>query len=133
MSCRGKRILVAEDNAIVGELIYRQMEFAGADCMIARNGSEAWTLLKSESFDLLIIDDFMPGMNGADVCRLARQDPRLASLPIIMVTAAHVEQEVEGLQEELGVQAVIAKPFDPVVLQGVVAECLAVSAGRPSS
>jgi CheY-like chemotaxis protein len=133
MSCRGKRILVAEDNAMVGGLIYRQMEGAGADCTIARDGSEAWKLLESESFDLLIIDDFMPGMNGSDVCRLARQDPRLASLPIIMVTARYVEQEVKCLQEELGVQAVVAKPFDPAVLQRVVEEGLAVSAGRHGS
>lgn len=133
MSCRGKRILVAEDNAMVGGLIYRQMEGAGADCTIARDGSEAWKLLESESFDLLVIDDFMPGMNGSDVCRLARQDPRLAGLPIIMVTARYVEQEVKWLQAELGVQAVVAKPFDPAVLQRVVEEGLAVSAGRQPS
>jgi CheY-like chemotaxis protein len=123
-----KRILVAEDNAALALVVRFHLERAGFHVTSARNGREAWNLLQHEDFDLLITDQQMPELSGCEVCHLMRREPRLAHLPVILLTAKGLELEHNWVREELKVQVLLPKPFSPRELVEKAENCLAASA-----
>jgi two-component system, OmpR family, alkaline phosphatase synthesis response regulator PhoP len=111
----GENILIVEDDTDILELIkynllkerYR-VEGVVTGEMALRNAAKM-------SFDLCLLDIMLPGMDGLEVCRLMKKDPRTAPIPIIMVTAKGEEADiVTGL--EMGAEDYIVKPFSPKVL-----------------
>jgi CheY-like chemotaxis protein len=107
------RILVVEDNPAQAGAIRFCLERCGLPCTVIANGYEAWKLLQVEDFALLLTDHQMPGLSGCQLVERIRQDLRLASLPIIMLTAKRLELDVSRLKEEFRVNAVMMKPFSP--------------------
>ncbi len=104
------RILIAEDEKDIVELIAFNMEKEGFQVLKAYNGETALELARSGRPDLLLLDLMLPGIPGLDLCRVLRKDPRTASLPIIMVTAKGEEMDrVLGL--EMGADDYVTKPF----------------------
>ncbi|MEJ2687571.1 MAG: chemotaxis response regulator CheY, partial [Gammaproteobacteria bacterium] len=82
----------------------------------ADDGNSALPVLQSGNFDFLITDWNMPGMTGIDLLKAVRADAKLASLPVLMVTAeAKKDQIVEAAQA--GVNGYIVKPFTAVTLK----------------
>ena len=67
-------ILIAEDDRVMSDVIRFNLERAGHQTTVARSGTEAWQMLQTQPFDLLITDYQMPGMTGEDVCRAIRRD-----------------------------------------------------------
>ncbi len=63
-----KRILVADDNAALALVVRFHLEQAGFQVTVARNGKEAWKLLQSQAFDLLVTDQQMPELSGCELC-----------------------------------------------------------------
>lgn len=103
-----KSILVVEDSITSRMLIKAILESAGYQITTAVDGMEAYTLLRSESFDLVVSDVEMPRLNGFDLTAKIRSDSRLADLPVILVTALETREDRErGI--EAGANAYIIK------------------------
>ena len=106
------KILVAEDERDIRELIVFTLEFAGFEVVSASNGVEAVELAAREHPDLILMDVRMPLMTGYQACEALRQIPEPRNTPVIFLSAKGQESEI---QEGLGAGAVkyILKPFAP--------------------
>ena len=110
-----KSILVVEDEADILELIRFNLAREGYRVSGVEDGETALARAFEKPPDLVVLDLMLPGMNGLDVCRALRADPRTAITPIVMLTARTEEADVvAGL--ELGADDYITKPFSPRVL-----------------
>jgi two-component system, OmpR family, response regulator RpaA len=106
------RILVIEDNPDSAELAYRALTVTGYEVRVTPSGAEGLTVAREWQPDLVVLDVIMSGMDGFEVCRQMRADPRLADLPILFLTAlGQVEDRVEGLRA--GADDYLAKPCNP--------------------
>jgi DNA-binding response OmpR family regulator len=106
------RILVAEDDRDIANLIAHYIQKSGWHAHIATSGDEALAHARKEPVDVAILDVMLPGISGFEVCRLLRADRTTATLPIIMVTARAEETDrIMGL--EIGADDYISKPFSP--------------------
>jgi CheY-like chemotaxis protein len=76
------KILVAEDERDIRELIGHTLRFAGFEVVLAANGIEAMALVPGEQPDLIILDVRMPKMTGYDVCRRLKDDPLTGEIPV---------------------------------------------------
>lgn len=107
-----RRVLVVEDDPDIVELISHYLEGDGFRVEALGNGEEARRRVKAESFDLLILDLQLPGMDGLTLCAALRRDSRTESLPVIMLTARGDESDrIVGL--EVGADDYVVKPFSP--------------------
>lgn len=109
------RILVVDDNKLILKLIDAKLVESGFDVTTAGTAEEALTLLRAELPDLIVSDVMMPGIDGYDLCRRLKADPRTASIPVLMLTAAgDVKEKVRGF--EAGADDYVVKPFEPAEL-----------------
>ena len=106
------RILVAEDERDIRDLISFTLQFAGFEVNVATNGAEAVELAPTVKPDLILMDVRMPRMTGYQACEALKQLPAMKDIPIIFLSAKGQESEI---QEGLGAGAVeyILKPFAP--------------------
>ncbi len=105
-------ILVVEDDADIAALIAHYLEKAGHRVDRVTSGSDVLPRLRKAAADLVILDLMLPGMDGLLVCQAMRDDPSIAAIPIIMLTARGEESDrVSGL--ELGADDYVTKPFSP--------------------
>jgi DNA-binding response OmpR family regulator len=106
------KILVAEDERDIRELIAFTLRFAQFEVVLARNGVEAIELAEREKPDLIILDVRMPKMTGYEACRRIKEKPDIQGTPIIFLSAKGQDAEVQqGL--ESGAEEYILKPFVP--------------------
>jgi len=109
------KILIIEDEESIAELIGYNLKKSGYKTFRAESAEEALKLLEKQSFDLILLDLMLPGMDGLDFCRLLRQDATHRATPVIMLTARSEDADVvSGL--ELGADDYVTKPFSPRVL-----------------
>ena len=107
-----QRILAVDDEHDILELLSYNLSKEGFDVVSAMDGEEALKKIGEKSFDLIILDLMMPGLQGMELCRILRNDPKTKNLPIIMLTARTEELDrVLGL--EMGADDYITKPFSP--------------------
>jgi two-component system, OmpR family, response regulator ResD len=105
------RVLIADDDTIVRDVLRRYLERDGLDVSTARDGHEAMTLLGSERIDVAILDVMMPGPDGIALCRALR-DRSGFRVPVILLTALSEEADrIAGL--EVGADDYVTKPFSP--------------------
>lgn len=106
------KILVAEDERDIRELIAFTLQFAGFEVVSASNGAEAVQLAAREHPDLILMDVRMPLMTGYQACEALKQMPETQNTPVVFLSAKGQESEI---QEGLGAGAVkyILKPFAP--------------------
>ena len=105
-----KKILIADDEKDIVELIAYNLERDGFAVCKALDGLKAWESVNAEKPDLVILDLMMPGMPGMEVCRRIRGQAATASIPIIMLTAkTDPVDKVIGL--EVGADDYVTKPF----------------------
>ncbi|MCE5316300.1 MAG: hybrid sensor histidine kinase/response regulator [Parachlamydia sp.] len=90
---RRKRILVVDDSITVREVECRLLQNRGYDVQTAVNGMDGWNALRMGEFDLVITDVDMPRMNGIELIRLIRSDPRLQRLPVMIVSYKEREED----------------------------------------
>ena len=102
-------ILIVEDEKKIAELLRDYLKQAGFDIHILTRGDKVIPLIKNNSFDLILLDLMLPGMNGIEVCRDIR---KFSQIPIIMITA-QTEEIDRLLGLELGADDYISKPFSP--------------------
>jgi PAS domain S-box-containing protein len=109
------------------------LQYAGHKAMLCADGQAALDLIKKVKPGLIIVDLIMPGIDGYDVARAVRADPRTAATPIILQTAHYLEPEIRRIAEQIGIQQIIIKPFEPQAFLDVVARALLEAAVVPLS
>ncbi|MFO8084636.1 MAG: response regulator [Desulfobacterales bacterium] len=108
---KGTRILVAEDNPTNQQIALAILEDAGIKAEIANNGKEALSVLQNRSFDAVLMDIQMPEMDGYEATKCIREDPNLANLPIIAMTAHAMKGDEEKCLRS-GMNGYISKPIN---------------------
>jgi DNA-binding response OmpR family regulator len=106
------RILVVEDDRDIAELVDRYLQKAGFSIELLSSGRDALKAIADHTPDLLILDLMLPHVDGLEICRSVRSDPRTAAIPIIMLSARAEESErIVGL--DIGADDYVPKPFSP--------------------
>lgn len=106
------KILVAEDDRDIADLIAHYLHKQGWEACLVSAGDEALAHAKRQPVDLIILDLMLPGLSGLEVCRALRGDKSTEAIPIIMVTARADEKDrILGL--DIGADDYLAKPFSP--------------------
>jgi DNA-binding response OmpR family regulator len=124
-----EKILIAEDEPDIRELIRLALQYNGYEVISASDGAEAVELARANSFDLIMLDVRMPRLTGYEACRQMRQMETTKEVPIIFLSAKGQEAEVdEGL--EAGADRYILKPFAPIELANEIKQILAEQGAR---
>ncbi|MBF1349393.1 MAG: response regulator, partial [Megasphaera micronuciformis] len=107
-----ERILIADDEALMRQLVADFLRPEGYEVLEAVDGKQALDIFNEQKPDLVLLDVMMPGYDGWTVCREIR---RTSTVPIIMITAK--DEEIDQLfAYDLGVDDYITKPFSPKLL-----------------
>ena len=110
MTTRAATILIVDDDPEVVELLGPALKAAGYKVRTAANADQAFSVLTGDMVDLLLLDYQLPGISGLKLLEILKQDPRTASLPVIMQTLRGAEADkVAGLRT--GADDYLAKPF----------------------
>ncbi len=110
-----RTIMVVDDEEDLRELLRYNLDKEGYTVQCASSGEDAVKIAKKKMPDLLILDLMLPGMDGFEVCRVLKSDPKTSSLPIVILSAKGEDSDiVAGL--ELGADDYLTKPFSPKVL-----------------
>lgn len=106
----GPKILIVDDEPNIRDLLTTSLRFAGFAVRAVGNGAQAISAVLEEEPDLIILDVMLPGVSGTDILKSIRANAKIASTPILMLTARSQESDkVLGL--ELGADDYVAKPF----------------------
>ena len=118
------KILIADDEEDIKEIMQMFLESQGYEVETAFDGLSALDQVKSWNPDVILLDIMMPVMDGIQVCEKIKSDPDTKHIPVIMVSAAS-KRDKEGPAFEAGADEYVVKPFDPTELGKVVERCLA--------
>jgi CheY-like chemotaxis protein len=106
------KILIAEDERDIRDLVAFTLRFAGHEVFAASNGEEAVQMAPRVNPDLILMDIRMPRMTGYEACKAMKADPDLKDIPVVFLTARGQESEIQqGL--EVGAEEYLLKPFAP--------------------
>lgn len=110
-----EKILVVDDEEDIRELVKYNLAREGYKIFCASSGEKALKKARAKLLDLIVLDLMLPGIDGLEVTKILKNDPKTQHIPIIMLTAKEEEADiVTGL--ELGADDYITKPFSPRVL-----------------
>lgn len=125
------RVLIADDDAVVRDVVRRYLERDGIEVRVAGDGNEALRVLGTERIDVAVLDVMMPGPNGLSLCRTLRQGGDY-TVPVILLTALSEEDDrIAGL--EAGADDYVTKPFSPRELALRVRSVLRRAPATPST
>jgi len=117
------KILIAEDDQDIRELVVLTLQFNGYDVVSAEDGAQAVQKAQEHDFDLILMDVRMPRMTGYEACRQLREMETTRDVPIIILSAKGQESEIQaGL--DAGANQYILKPFAPDRLARKISEVL---------
>ncbi|VTS06004.1 adenylate/guanylate cyclase domain-containing protein [Tuwongella immobilis] len=117
------RILAVDDNPLNCQVLERFLGRLGHCVVAVESGELALTRVRSEPFDLILLDILMPGLNGFEVLERLKSDPQLRYLPVIMITAIDDLDSVAACIRA-GAEDYLPKPFKPDLLEARVGACL---------
>jgi two-component system cell cycle response regulator len=110
------RVLIADDDATSRRVLQAVATKLGHECLVAKDGSGAWELLKSEEIDVMLTDWMMPGVDGPELCRRVRDELSGRYVYIVLITGlGNREQVLEGMGA--GADDYLIKPVDPFAVQ----------------
>ena len=124
-----KKILVVDDEAHIVQLIEQtleDLEDQGVELLIAKDGEEALAVIREEKPELVFLDVMMPKINGFEVCRIVKNEWKMADTYIVMLTAKGQELDKQKGQDA-GANWYITKPFDPDSLYNDALKVLGIS------
>jgi CheY-like chemotaxis protein len=127
-------ILVVDDDSAIRNVVADILELSDYPVKTATNGAEALDQVRAERPAAVLLDLMMPVMDGREFMRQVRREPKLAPLPIVIMSAA---RDAGAVADELGAQAFLAKPFEMDAVLHVIGQlapnlCCA-GGGAPSS
>ena len=107
---QGKKVLLVDDDPDMVFIARELLRSVGLEVFSASDAIQALAFLKSTTPDLVISDLMLPGMDGGQFCKRAKQDPKTAGIPFLMLTAADTD-DAAPLARECGADAFLSKPF----------------------
>ena len=106
------KILIAEDERDIRDLVAFTLRFAGHEVFAAANGEEAVEMAPNVNPDIILMDVRMPRMTGYEACKVMKQNPDLRDIPVVFLSAKGQEAEIQqGL--DAGAEEYLLKPFAP--------------------
>ncbi|MEU0771141.1 response regulator [Streptomyces albogriseolus] len=121
------RVLVVDDNKVIRQLIRVNLELEGIEVVTAADGAECLEVVHQVRPDLITLDVVMPRLDGLRTAGRLRSDPRTAGIPLVIVSACTQHEVDSGL--DVGVDAFLAKPFEPQELVRIVQSLVSSSIG----
>jgi DNA-binding response OmpR family regulator len=115
----GKRVLVVDDDALIGQYVRDVLEQVGHSVTVVRNGKDGLATARKQRPDLILLDVMMPELNGFQVCEALRGDTTLEAIPVVMLTAME-DQKLNALAFAAGAEVCMTKPFEPDRLLNIV-------------
>ncbi len=114
-----KKILIVDDEKDALFILERELAARGYSVIVADNGNDALNLAKSEHPDLIILDIWMPGMDGPEVAAKLMEDPKTKDIPVIFLTCLFQKREGEEQGRVVAGKVLIAKPYS---IEGLAAQ-----------
>lgn len=111
--------LVVDDDPLIVQLLSVVLEGGGFEVESAPSGEEALELIGRRTPDIVLLDVMMPGIDGLEVTRRLRRDPRTRSLPVVLVSACASQADADA-GRAAGATEYVSKPFDPHRLRTLV-------------
>jgi diguanylate cyclase (GGDEF)-like protein/PAS domain S-box-containing protein len=123
MTTPSATVLVVDDEPSLRHLLSQFLRHEGHATVSVGSGGEALHLLRTQPIDLVLLDMFMPEMNGLEVLAQIKADPALSDIPVVMISA---DQDIDGIATclKLGAEDYLPKPFRPIILAARVNTCL---------
>jgi DNA-binding response OmpR family regulator len=118
-----RKVVVIDDEPFILMMIEDKLKKAGFDVVTLRSSVGAVGLIKKEKPGLVILDWMMPELSGIELCKILKNDPELANIPVFMLTAKGQDSD-EQLGLRSGVARYITKPFSPKALLEMVEEVM---------
>ncbi|HZL50107.1 MAG TPA: response regulator [Terracidiphilus sp.] len=118
------KVLIIDDEDDIREVAALSLEsVAGWDVVMASSGAQGLARAIEHQPDAILLDVMMPGMDGPSTFRELRANPSTAKIPVLLLTAK-VQSSDQRRFADLGVEAVLFKPFDPLTLSNQIADVL---------
>jgi len=117
-----KKILIADDDQGIVDAVQMMLEFSGYDVAFTYNGKDVMELKQPDLPDLILLDIWMSGVDGRDVCRKLKEHEQTRHIPVLMISAS---KNVAGSVMEVGADGFLPKPFDMDQLINKIEELLA--------
>jgi len=117
------RLLVVEDEPALAKVLQMRLQIEGFDVAVAGDGAEAMSMIAKRRPHLVVCDLMMPVMDGLEVTRAIKGNPRLKAIPILVLTALRSDKQMKELQS-LGADAFVTKPYDGKELSAQIRKLL---------
>ena len=110
------KLLLVDDNTEITKVMAKYFTKKGHDCSVANGGKNGLELIKTQKFDVILLDLAMPEFSGRDVVAHLKNNGGLNGINIVCLTASSPSPDYEDEIRSMGVKAVLKKPIDPDVL-----------------
>jgi twitching motility two-component system response regulator PilG/twitching motility two-component system response regulator PilH len=118
-----KTVLVVDDSQAVIDVLENAFEEAGYEVIVASDGEEVFRKMAASNPDAVLLDVYMPKINGADVCRLVKAHPHWKKTFLLLMSSRISDREIETFRK-LGADEILRKPFDPAHAVALVEKAL---------
>lgn len=108
-----KKILVVDDEPDVLSVLEKRLSEAGYSVVTVLGGREAFDKIKEEMPDLILLDIVMPGIDGVEIGKSLKNDPKTKDIPVIFLTCLFTKKDEEAMGRSAGGNIFIAKPYEP--------------------
>jgi CheY-like chemotaxis protein len=122
-----RRVLIVDDETSFLDIMNVILPPAGFDIITSTHGAEALKLFYECQPDLALLDDMLPGMSGGDICLTIKSDPLVRHIPVVLYSAGPRVRDGEFVRN-IRANAVLYKPFKPIVLVRTINDCLIAAA-----
>ena len=127
-----KTMLIIEDDVVSRDLLRLVFEYDGFHCIEADNGAMGLSMLESQAFDIIILDNVMPVMTGLAFLEHWQRQPQKPDVPIIMITGL-LSPEVRENATKLGAYTIVGKPYDLSELRTLVSQLCVTTPSLPQA
>lgn len=114
-----KKILICDDDEAIAEMLKITLENEGFNVKLLQNGKAIKKRVQEYKPNLILIDLWMPGIDGKEAIKLLQVDPQTRSIPIFIISALH-ENEISKIVKDIGVTGYLPKPFNLEDLVSIV-------------
>ncbi len=114
-----KTVLLVDDSQAILDVLEGAFEEAGFAVVAAADGEEVFRKMAASNPDALLLDLYMPKLNGADVCRLVKAHPHWKKTYLVLMSSRISDREVD-MYRRLGADEILKKPFDPAAAVALV-------------
>ena len=118
-----KTVLVADDSRAVVDALATTFEASGWEVVTAADGEEVFRRLTEGRPDALLVDVYMPRLNGADVCRVVKSHPQWKKAFLVLMSSRITDGELE-MYRRIGADHLLKKPFEPAAALALVEAAL---------